>query len=44
MKHKTYKKFYIWCQRHGIGKILDQIPDKTYLEILFFYNAGNALI
>lgn len=42
MKHKTYKKFYIWCQRHGIGKILDQIPDKTYLEILYFLQCGKC--
>ena len=43
MKHKTYKKFYMWCQRNGIGRIIDLIPDMTYLKLLYFLQCGKWL-
>lgn len=30
----------MWCQRHGIGKIIDKIPDMTYLKLLYFLQCG----
>lgn len=43
MKHKTYKKLYMMCCRLKINFLLDRIPDKVYLKIVYFLQCGHWL-
>ncbi len=40
MNHNTYKNFYRWCCRLDINPCLNRIPDKIYLEIVYFLQCG----
>lgn len=43
MNHKTYKKIYMFCQNTIIGRLIDKIPDKTYLTILYLFQCGKLI-
>lgn len=40
MKHKTFKKIYMLCCRLGVQPLIDAIPDKVYLKVVYYLQCG----
>ena len=40
MKHMTFKKLYMLSSRVGISRFLDHIPDRTYLQLVYYLQCG----